>query len=393
MAVIAMTMVLFSCSNDNDDNVKPLDSEPYIEWGLSMGRYNDGTRASIFSNEGLQLSCESNNTFDGKDDTSERIGILADLLYKPDYTQKQEQYFNHLLCYNYNGSKNWQYYEEGDNPETTFKKPWIRGTKLSCTAYYPARYLRNEQYTGAQITKGTTAEKMSLYYSAVLCQEDLMVGFNVIDADKRTDKDGEKLEKKNVVPLEMTHALSSLKFVFSSPATICDDYLTSVCLDDTGTEDNPDYFAVVGSLTYNTEKTTDNKYKKSLTWERKRSFIYENYVWKNDNGIEINHENGSTATPYQGENYTNHEAKLYSQNEGYILIIPQNIPEDLYLCFTTKNGGKIKKKLKGIGGIFEWKYNTRYTYNISLSAPEITLTVDVTDWNNIDSNISIDINE
>ena len=394
LMIVAIAMITFtSCSNDDDAPVAPDEDTAAIDFGIVSEGFD--SRALIIGTDALNPLCTptSGEKIDSDADKSERVGILADLIYKNTTNRKQNLFLDHWM---YKAADGWKYYKEG-YPNDIVRKHWVRGTYLVCSAYYPTKFMT--KHTGIKL-EATNANKMQLTYSAISCQEDLLIGYNVIDSDNRTDKDANKLADRTFVPILMQHGLAALKFQFKSPNANSDDAITKVWLDDTDSDADggDDWFAVVGNLIYETVEgvNADGKkiFTKNVNWTRSTSGRYQNYIWENTEGLPVQFNPETIAVPYTKGNNTNADADVFCNNDGFILLIPQKIPQKLFLCFTTKGGGPkkiIKQQLYNQGGLKTWEYNNRYIYTIKLSPAGVQLTVDVQPWNEIKSNTSVEI--
>lgn len=396
MLVVVAALIPTACSEDTEGLEPPVDN--LISFSVKLDDNNFNTRSSVITDSSLPGLCAPSavTDVDQESDTSERIGIVADWQTKTNPVVTEERYFNHLLYYNTN-SKVWNYYVQGKFTGEDEVKYWKHERMMICTAFYPAKYLLKKGFINKQ---QISANKMRMAYSTFDNQEDVLIGYNVIDSDTRIDKDGKNTG--NMVDLQMGHALCALKFQFKSPETEADDALTKVWLDDEPSMDDQEsknFFGVFAELLYATEMKTEGgktSYVKNPVWTIKRSLRAQNYIWENTTGLPVTFDAGNDSkvtVPYTSESCTNPEAELFCQNDGYIYVIPQKIPDVLDFCFTTKNGGKdniIKRKLS-TESLKEWLPNHRYVYTITLSKPVITITVDVQPWNEIDSNVNIEI--
>ena len=103
---------------------------------------------------------------------------------------------------------------------------------------------------------------------------------------------------------------------------------------------------------------------------------------------------------YTAENATSGD--LFTQNNGWVLILPQASSGNLQFCFTTTNGEeaiyrvtipKITERITASDGSVyestEYRPGRRYTYTITITEANVDLTLTVADWNERESSYEI----
>ena len=92
---------------------------------------------------------------------------------------------------------------------------------------------------------------------------------------------------------------------------------------------------------------------------------------------------------------------LFTENDGWLLILPQASSGNLQFCFTTRNAeeGIYRVNIpKGTeyddsGAVISEEYQPgkRYTYTIRITEADVELTITAADWNMRDSSYDIEL--
>lgn len=409
-------MALSSCKEKEEPcPVGPGDSLP-ISFSIETDRLQ-GTRAFVESNETLKENCTAaNSSYPGDpDDPSERIGVWANA-YSTTATSTLDTitvFKDELLGFfdksqmpgpvgsNSRAGDNWNYYPGED-------KYWIPAAVYQFRIFYPAKFLKKADL----LVASSDANSMQMTYSTAAYQKDVLVSTKEVNTLSGTPDE---------VKMTLRHALAAMKFEFKYK----DDYeastkLTSCWLESAGDEsNNENRFATGGHMIYGVKN--NSAMSDTLRWEKAyypkaNEKIYE---WKNGSGIEFS--NSVKATAYTAPSTTT-VGKEYTDNNGWILIIPQKDPnysgfrghgnEDnktLYLCFTTERSGDyvIKVPLPVCNTNYAvdpadkdnpdrqtpyYRHNTRYTFTVIISNNlNVRITVKISPWNDVmaGENISI----
>lgn len=174
------------------------------------------------------------------------------------------------------------------------------------------------------------------------------------------------------VPLYMQHVLSALKFKVR-----CDDGyvpdinegITSCWLQNSSNA--TDLFSPSGYLVHSGNLVP------KVDWHTYESSVAPMYVWKHS-GLSFKEE----QTLYT-EN-SSAEGSEYTQNGGWLLVIPQEVKEGtLNFCYTLKNSGD-KVYSTSIPAI-TYKPSTQYEYVLMISGASVDLTLTIKEWNKLDS--------
>lgn len=308
---------------------------------------------------------------------SERIIIWGDYSYK---TSTQEGFFDgvNLAYYGISADEDsptgWDY--DGED------RFWKLGGKYKFRAYYPKN--------GVNIVSSSNATTFAFEWNSIQSQTDLLVAYKEIDTQNWNLNDP--------VPLDMRHALSALKFNFRFvDGYYTEDRLTGFWLENSEEDD----FSCVGILAYG-GKNVDPE---TMTWTGAYAYEpgVEMYKWTYDTGVPIKSEAGANAdeaatdddvitmaTAYTGGTTTGDK---YSTNDGWLLVIPQELSGNLCLCFTTEKGGVdnvYRAKIPADTGTDgSYKPGYKYNYTVQISKTNLILTLSIAAWNKLDSSYDI----
>lgn len=311
-------LLMVSC-NQNEDGIIDSPSKQTttpIGWSVLPIQSMQGSRALISSDDDLQSACTNG--------TGESIGLWGDYdLTINGVKQTIEGFLNDvkLVYYGVGGTEDsptgWDYIAED--------KYWELGGQYRFRAYYPQTAIHQN------VISSSNATTFVINYNTTQMQEDLLVAYQPINTMQWSLSDP--------VPLKFRHALAGVRFQFQFEEGLNEtDKLTSCWLQNT---ENCD-FTSVGMLAYGTEDPNNgNQYNPNwLDWhESYNSPATERmYYWKSQEGVVYQRENGQNtlATAYTGASA---EGGTFLNNNGYLLIIPQQSDGTVQLCFTTYEGG------------------------------------------------------
>lgn len=259
---------------------------------------------------------------------------------------------------------------------------WFQGGEYKFRAYYP-------QEISTHAVSSASATTFVIEYPTHEMQQDLLLAYNQVDtADPGIDL-------SQPVPLSFSHGLAAVRFLIKATYSNT-DFLTSCWLQNADTRD----FATSGILAYGSE--TDNE---SITWVNGYNppVTERIYHWENT-GVEFTSDpSAGTYTPAMA--YTEAgttSGDLYTDNEGWVLILPQTSSGNLQFCFTTRNGEEgiyrvtipaVTERTQTTDGTTiesrEYQPGKRYTYTISITESNLELDLTVADWNERESSHSI----
>ena len=410
-----------SCSDDAAVVIQPSGPAEVMQFSPHMAPVQS-SRALVADAAHLQSNCTPNGTSpDAAGDTSERIGIWADTHSKVDGTHNEIFKDVTLAYYEKNGGRpgaQWNYI--GDDIY------WPHGATMICRAYYPAKQL----YENGMVEESSNATSFRLTYSTVSCQQDVLLGYNEVDCDtKQSLIDGADVSKN--IPLKLKHAMAALQFKFVNKNNGDTDKLVSCWLESESTKDYEFNYATVGLMSYGQPASGAGMYKENqIVWSKAYHPApgEKCHYWKAAAGYELPYNATQSCTAYTSKQ--SEAGSLFTDNEGYLLVVPQAIPHHLYLCFTTTytsednvmrvripvdRGGTTmpdptdhSREMEYDNPYFDkskpedavanpkrikkqfWSENHKYIYNITISESNVTLEIKTSEWNIIDSNTSID---
>lgn len=292
----------------------------------------------------------------------------------------------------------------GGNPHSSWNYKgndiyWSLGGQYKFRAYYPtdADNKGANDTDGIQLGDGCNATVFQMNYNTMMTQKDLLVAYNTIDT--------RSWNLSHPVPLNFRHALSALQFRFQLINTpgqeyLDSDYLTSVWIENI-VDESEKPFTSIGGLVYGNEGE-GNEEKLGWTENKWRNPGDKLYEWVNDGVLMENRQEGGTVETTQAVAYTatgTTEGQMFTDNDGFLLVIPQRSEGNVKLFFTTSHGGDTEysitiPKITGTdqngpsetGEYFIPGY--RYIYTISITKTDIRLLLTIKPWNKLDSSYS-----
>lgn len=296
----------------------------------------------------------------------------TELIYDPDSTDPQTQ---------------WDY--KGDPAY------WTPGGKYRFRAYYPK--------DGINIHEESTASLFMVEYNTTTTQSDLLLAY------KSFDTTSDKMEEP--VELTFSHAMSALRFIFKfydgeDNVFLSEDSLTSCWLEPA--QDNA--LAATAIMAYGNGKDDDeglvqwilNYYPSEgdpiYYWEYPEGIPFSN-VKTDESTIQTTRAIAYSLSSGSGDNFTD--------NEGWLVIIPQESSGKLNLCFTTKVGKDVvfRVPIPAVTGTSYDRYAAgedplvdggtdfipgwRYTYSVAITKTDANIVLSLSPWNRIDSSFDI----
>lgn len=250
-------------------------SDMPIRWEVTSVEGMQNTR-TLIGRDNDELSLEAACT-------NEAIAVWGTFDFKNTNTDENASVFlNTPLTY---GSNVWSYPGE---------QYWMPNATYEFRACYPKNAL------GSHVT-ATDASSLTITYDTETLQEDLLVAYKEVDADVNEGK---------AVPLAMNHALAAIRFQFQVLGDVTMKLQSFTLSNDT----EGSGLSTSGTLTYATENVELGH------WETNDPIAGEFYKWEypvsgSDDGALFSQ---TKATAYQPNENT-----LYTDNKGYVLIIPQ----------------------------------------------------------------------
>ena len=108
-----------------------------------------------------------------------------------------------------------------------------------------------------------------------------------------------------------------------------------------------------------------------------------------------------SAVAYDCTKDTTAEGELFTQNGGWLLILPQESSGNLQLCFQTEHGGKstvfrvdipkntttqlydngVPRVDEAGNPVYGWRAGKRYSYTVRIQRSDLQVLLAVADWN------------
>lgn len=395
-------LLMVGCSNDEEPIAPTPEVTPTsISWSVLPVDGMQSSRALVANDATLQAACANG--------TGEGIGIWGDYDLTINGVKRTIEGFLDdvkLVYYGISATEDsptgWDYVADDQF--------WELGGQYRFRAYYPQTAIHEH------VIASSNATTFVINYNTTQLQEDLLVAYQPINTMR--------WDLSEPVPLQFRHALAGLRFQFQFEQGLAEtDYLTSCWLQNTSARD----FTSVGMLAYGTEDpNNNNEYNPNwLDWhESYNSPVTEKmYYWEcprtgSTGGIEIKMQgNADPATAYTYATGTT-EGTEFLDNDGYVLIIPQQSDGTVQLCFTTYEGGETVYRipLPQVTGTsmatqrsnFSYDENNTlilgsaidasgtdfvagylYTYMVTITKTNLGMTLSIAPWNELKSSFDI----
>lgn len=330
---------------------------------------NSTTRALIEEYNQLKVACNPNKGADA-------IGIWS--AYELDDRKVRNvlgnptgdvalQYFENTEWDNYNG---WSYGESA-----VF---WTPNAKYTFNAYFPMDVI--DEISTSNIST------FVIDYNTEVHQDDLMMAYAFSD----TGATG--FSVYTPVTLNMLHTLSAVRFQFlfknSDDSTFEDsDRLTACWLENTATGTG---LATTGMLAFGTAQDDGTIDGEHIHWYNENypspstpTLPRRIYFWEDASGVPF------SSTPTEVMTATTHSTGdgLYASNNGWIMVIPQQIDESVQLCFKIATTGDLVHRINLSATRFE--AGMRYTFNIRFGQSDVGVSLTIADWNELKSSYDI----
>ena len=349
---IILAIYWVSCSKES--SLAPLEAQPSICWKVeSLTNMQDGSasRALVEDYDDLRESCAG----------TERIGLFGSCYTTDGFTvafnntslwwwQKENGNF---YTDNEGRENHWNY--DGDNVY------WEKSGTYVFRAYYPK--------SKVTLQPGSDANQLLTVYNTEQSQYDLLAAYKELETNA-----------ENPVKLIFNHALSALKFNLEFEEEGASDELLSFWIENKKTD---------GLYTSSTLNFGPGS---SLMWPKTiiNSINVPMYYWEAH--IPPTFTSNQAATAYGSSASSVEKGSLYTDNDGWLFIIPQTCvgPESVNICFKTATGGDMVYRAGLPAVTFEPGY--RYNYHIKISSTEIKLSLTIADWNERKSSHDIDFN-
>lgn len=359
---LLLLLTLVACQGNDAPSPEPMpqEEEMRILWDVQSASMVEG-RALIENNTDLKEACTvgSGNKAIGIWSAYERNGEVTKNVLGEDGDVS--------LVYNLNTQDdNYQGWTYGEKAVY-----WTHGAKYTFKAYYPKDAI--------QILPSSDITTFVARYNTVTTQEDLMLAFTEASVPVNP-----------AVPLQLHHALAALKFQFrfGDGFTDVNDKLTAFWLENTAEQG----ICMQGLLKFGTEGDGE-----AIAWDLENSAYVASgtpfYQWADATGLPITTSTDNMATAYT--------TGSYAENNGWLLIIPQESDGTVNLCFQTKNGGDVVHRVRlplktGVDKSGN-KVDTgtwfaparRYAYSLLITPTAVKVTLGIAGWNELESSYDI----
>ena len=367
--LVVATCLSTSCVDEQEINTSQNDMTAPIMWNV-VSSDMQGSRSMVENDSQLQDACSGGANAIGIWSAYELDGVVTKNVLGNDNGDVALIYNEGTAWDNYQW---WSYGEQAVN--------WTIGAKYTFNAYFPMRV----------VTEISTSDVSTFVveYNTEHYQEDLMMAYSYVDTNLPTFKLGVP------VTLKMLHTLSALRFRFSfadSDGTTYEDSdaLTAFWLENTTLGQGIATTGVLAFGTYNDDGTMNGEHihwyyedrPLPSTFAKPRSI----YAWEDPNGVEFSSTTSqrTIATAYSTNTGG---AQKYANNDGYVLVIPQEIDGTVEMCFRLRSTGDIVHRVTL--PITKYEPSKRYTYDIRFGRTNLTLNLSIADWNELKSSQDI----
>ena len=360
-----LQVALFAFASCEDDNVLQCETGERITWNVVSSDMQN-SRALIEDDSSLQTAC----SIEGKS-----IGIKS--FYDMEGVITQNVLGNETgdVSLIYSNDTSWDNYKWWTYGETAAE--WVTGVKYTFNAYYP-------KYVAEDVTSSSVSPFV-MKYNTELYQEDLMMAYKYVDTESSSFKQG------NAVTLNMLHMLSALKFQFSfinADGTTYDDSdaLTAFWIENTAIDKG---LFTMGELEFGTYGDGGVVSGETINWNcisrpEPSAIIYE---WTDAEGVEFS-SNATEIIKKAVAYSTNADGnQKYAQNDGFILVVPQENDGTINICYRLKNTGDKVYRVTLSKRTYEPA--VRYIYDIRFGKNGVDVKLSIAKWNEIKSSYDI----
>lgn len=397
-----IAVLLAGCSREPDVPA-PLPSGSPIVFGAANGASTAaGTKSLIGNKEGDKPMDSGMTTLENicsPTDGGEAIAVWGD--YFPNGVSSDQAEYTTVfkdtrLIYDN---------DAGSNPYSAWNYPepaayWMHDSSYRFRAYFPAT---------VEPISSSNVMTLSLEYQSNRAQDDLMVAYN------EADTGSSEFDPAKAVELYFRHTLAALRFVFQLGYDNS-DVITSCWLENSVRDD----FAVGGILFCERREeggrifTKDNppaeaeldSYFRWLKGYCPEPIYDRFYKWSctDGNGLQLETANGvpvKSAVAYDCTEEATAEGELFTQNGGWLLVLPQESSGNLQLCFQTEHGGKstvfrvdipkntttqlydngVPRVDEAGNPVYGWRAGKRYSYTVRIQKSDLQVLLAVADWN------------
>lgn len=397
-----IAVLLAGCSRESDVPA-PLPSGSPIVFGAANGASTAAGTKSLIGNKEEDKPMDNGMTtlenICSPTDGGEAIAVWGD--YCPNGVSSDQAEYTTVfkdtrLIYD-NGA--------GSNPYSAWNYPepaayWMHDSSYRFRAYFPAT---------VEPISSSNVMTLSLEYQSNRAQDDLMVAYN------EADTGSSEFDPAKAVELYFRHTLAALRFKFELGYDNS-DVITSCWLENSVRDD----FAVGGILFCERREEGGRIFTKEnppaeaeldsyFRWLKGYcpEPIYDRfYKWSctDGNGLQLETANGvpvKSAVAYDCTEEATAEGELFTQNGGWLLVLPQESSGNLQLCFQTEHGGKstvfrinipkntttqlydngVPRVDEAGNPVYGWRAGKRYSYTVRIQKSDLQVLLAVADWN------------
>lgn len=261
--------------------------------------------------------------------------------------------------------------EDTTNPHNDWNYPgenklWEPGARYTFRACFPQKRMTS-------LMTNITPNVIQGIVPTTTVQEDLLAASAFVRAT------GDNL--RNPVELKMKHLLAAVKFSVKAQTGYApgeNEKVNSCWLENK--DDDGKRFSTSGYLVYNGVGITEN-----IAWTKAGSSSAKMYHWEHQTGIAFNETESHSL--YVNDNDANTVGAEYCNNDGWVLIVPQENDGSLYFGYTLGSapGLSFSVPLPAI----TYQPGKMYSYVLIISGSEAKVTLSIADWNLLDSSYDL----
>lgn len=382
LGAILLNLSISACT-ENDVLVPevqpfPESQDMRIRWNVISEGLVDG-RALIEDSLSLQNACTV-----GRGDKS--IGIWS--------AYELEEVVTKNVLGNLDGDVSLVYYENVPKDEEGVEmdnwQGWLYGdSAVHWTPY--AKYTFNAYFPMAVVDEINSSDVSTFVidYNTEHYQEDLMMAYSYVDAGIIG------FDPENPVELNMLHVLSAVRFRFmfmnNDNTTYNDtDKITACWLENSMIDQGLATTAVLAFGTRNEDGTMDGEhihwYSEDYPVPSTASHPRHFYAWEDKDGVSFT-STTTSCTPGVTHSTNPDGKQRFGQNDGWILIVPQQMDGTTLLGFKLATTGELEHRINLPATTFE--PGKRYTYDIRFGRTEVDVKLSIAPWNELKSSQNI----
>lgn len=380
-AIFILPILVACTANDisvPDVEPKPDQEDMCIRWNVIPEGMDNG-RAMVEDYDALKIACMSGGG-------GQSIGIWS--AYELDGVETRN------VLGNPDGDVSLVYYENVPTNEEGVEmdnwQGWLYGdSAVHWTPY--AKYTFNAYFPMTVIDEISTSDVSTFVvdYNTEHYQEDLMMAYSYVDTKAGS------FDSKAPVELNMLHVLSAVRFRFmfmnNDNTTYNDtDKITACWLENSMIDQGLATTAVLAFGTRNEDGTMDGEhihwYSEDYPVPSTASHPRHFYAWEDKDGVSFA-STTTSCTPGVAHSTNQDGKQRFGQNDGWILIVPQQMDGTTLLGFKLATTGELEHRINLPAATFE--PGKRYTYDIRFGRTEVDVKLSIAPWNELKSSQNI----